>query len=64
MVENEDTFKVYGPGETVPVYQPRAARDGSPPEARRGYSPLDSPPPPVTRQVGRRKVEVVRGGGR
>ena len=60
MAENEDTFKVYGPGETVPVYQP--PRAGSP-EARRGYSPLDSPPPPVTRMMGRRKVEV-RGGGR
>jgi len=63
MVENEDTFKVFAPGETVPVYQPRAARDGSP-EARRGYSPLDSPPPPITRIIGRRKVEVVPGGGR
>jgi hypothetical protein len=65
MVENEESYRVYGPGETVPVPQVRAAspRAGSP-EARHGYSPLDSPPPPITRLIGRRRVEVVRGGGR
>jgi hypothetical protein len=52
--EATPTLQVFAPGETAPApYTPAAPR-----EFEVGRHPLDSPPRPPIRLVGRRKIEL------
>ncbi len=50
---------VYQPGEEVL----EASRPAPPRKYARGSGPLDSPPLPAVRLVGRRRIELPQGGG-
>jgi hypothetical protein len=53
-------MRVFEPGEKVPEEtRPATAREYAP-----GAGPLDAPPPPPRRQVGRRLIELQGGGVR